>query len=443
MNFLDQVTAEPGGLPQAADGVRTFQERESNVRSYCRSFPAVFSRAKGAHVYDETGREYIDFFAAAGSLNYGHNNDAIKRRLLEYLQSDGIIHSLDLHTTAKREFLDTFDREILWPRGLDYKVQFCGPTGTNSVEAAFKLARKVTGRTSIVAFMGGYHGVSLGSLAATGNLEKRTGAGLPLGSVVFLPYPSMPPAYPVAGTHEALAYLEAVLADGHSGIDRPAAIILETVQAEGGVYVAPVEWLQGVRRVCDRYGILMICDDIQVGCGRTGPFFSFERAGIVPDLVTLSKSISGYGGPMSLLLLRPGLDIWQPGEHNGTFRGYQMAIVGATAALEFRSRSGLEKQQGEKEAFLAEYLTGEIRPLTEKIETRGVGMIWGVDVGRHDRAAVLAKGIADRCFELGLIIERVGREDTVLKIMPPLTIEMAVLQKGCAVLRQAIQEGLN
>jgi diaminobutyrate-2-oxoglutarate transaminase len=420
-----------------------FHERESEVRTYCRSFPAVFTRAKGALVYAEDRREYIDFFAAAGSLNYGHNNDHIKRRLLAYLEADGVMHTLDLHTTAKREFLETFTREVLEPRGLDYKVQFCGPTGTNAVEAALKLARKVKQRNSVFAFIGGYHGVSLGSLAVTGNLEKRAGAGQPLGNVVFFPYPAMPPAYPEAMIDSSLHYLEAVLQDTHSGVERPAAVIVETVQAEGGIYVAPTAWLRGLRRLCDRHDILLICDDIQVGCGRTGPFFSFERAGIVPDLVTLSKSISGYGGPLALLLLRRALDIWQPGEHNGTFRGYQLALIGATAALELRRDIDLERQQQTKEAFLTDFLATKVRPLSEKIATRGIGMIWGIDLGRHEQAADLARKVATRCFELGLILERVGREDTVLKIMPPLTIETAQLAEGCSILQRALQECLG
>jgi diaminobutyrate-2-oxoglutarate transaminase len=417
-----------------------FEDRESNVRSYCRSFPAVLSRAKGSLVYSESGTEYIDFFAAAGSLNYGHNNDIIKRRLLSYLESDGIVHSLDMYSTAKKEFLETFSREILKPRELDYKVQFCGPTGTNAVEAALKLARKVKQRVPIFSFMGGYHGVSCGSLAVTASLEKRAGAGLPLTNVVFLPYPSMPSRFDFMEKWSSIDYMEAVLNDTHSGIERPAAVIFETVQAEGGVYVAPVEWMQRLRKLCDKYDILLICDEIQVGCGRTGPFFSFERGDIVPDMVTLSKSISGYGGPMSLLLMRPQLDIWQPGEHNGTFRGYQLSFVGATAALEYRKMSNLEAGLREKESFLHSYLTTEIRPLHENIDIRGVGMIWGIDFSRNQKGSDLAKKIAARCFELGLIIERVGRGDSVLKIMPPLTIEMALLRKGCSIIGRAIKD---
>jgi diaminobutyrate-2-oxoglutarate transaminase len=417
-----------------------FEDRESNVRSYCRSFPAVFTRAKGALVYSESGKEYLDFFAAAGSLNYGHNNDSIKRKLLSYLEGDGIVHSLDMYTTAKKEFLEAFTREILKPRGLDYKVQFCGPTGTNAVEAALKLVRKVKHRVPIFSFMGGYHGVSSGSLSVTASLEKRAAAGLPLSHAVFLPYPSMPHPSKFMERWDSIEYLEAVLNDSHSGIERPAAVILETVQAEGGVYVAPIEWLQRLRRLCDEQDILLICDEIQVGCGRTGPFFSFERANIAPDLVTLSKSISGYGGPMSLLLMKPQLDVWQPAEHNGTFRGYQLSLVGATAALEYRKTINLEFHQKEKETFLESFLKTEIRPLADSIDIRGVGMIWGVDFSREPNGPDVAKRIAARCFELGLIIERAGRGDTVLKIMPPLTIEMALLKKGCSLIARAIKD---
>ncbi len=417
-----------------------FEQRESNVRTYCRSFPDTFARAKGALVYAESGKEYIDFFAAAGSLNYGHNNEYIKRRLLAYLENDGIIHSLDMQTVAKREFLNTFTREILEPKGLGFKVQFCGPTGTNAVEAALKLARKVKRRSNVFAFMGGYHGVSLGSLAVTGNREKRAAAGLPAQGVVFLPYPSMPADYKFMQSFDSLAYMEALLTDTHSGIDLPAAVIVETVQAEGGIHVAPLPWLRELRRLCDRHGLLLICDDIQVGCGRTGPFFSFERAGIVPDMVTLSKSISGYGGPLAILLLRSELDLWEPGEHNGTFRGYQLGIVGATAALEYRRQHDMERQQDEKTAFLSRFLEEEIRPLGQSIETRGVGMIWGIDLAGLHNGSELAKNVAARCFERGLIVERVGREDTVLKIMPPLTIEMNQLRRGCSILKQALKE---
>lgn len=413
-----------------------FEERESNVRSYCRSFPAVFERAKGALLYSESGEAYLDFLAGAGALNYGHNNEEIKGKLVEFLMSDGVTHALDLHTTAKKRFLEKFSESILKPRGLDYKVQFCGPTGANAVEAALKLARKVKQRPGIFSFMGAYHGVSLGSLSATGGRSHRAASGVPLNNVTFMPYPNG-----FMNGFDTIGYLAAVLEDGHSGIEKPAAVILETIQAEGGVVVAPVEWLQRLRQLCDEHDILLICDDIQVGCGRAGGFFSFERAGIVPDMVTLSKSISGNGSPMSLLLFKPELDVWEPAEHTGTFRGYQLAFVGATAALEFRERHNLEESVKAKAAFIEDYLRREIAPLAEGIKIRGLGMIWGIDLAEAG-GAELARRVSRRCFDLKLIAERVGRDDTVIKLLPPLTIEMEQLERGCAIIKRALEECL-
>ncbi len=409
----------------------TFEQLESNVRSYCRSFPIVFESAKNALMVAESGAEYIDFFAGAGALNYGHNNNYIKQRVIAYLASDKIIHALDMYTTAKREFLETYQELILAPRQLDYKLQFCGPTGTNAVEAALKLARKVTRRPGIFSFFGGYHGMSLGGLAATSNNHARAAAGVALHDVTFMPYP-----HGFMNSFDSIAYIEEVLSDDHSGIEKPAAIIFETVQADGGVVVAPVEWIQRLRALCDRHGILLICDEVQVGCGRTGPYFSFERAGIVPDLVVISKSISGYGFPMSLVLIKPHLDVWQPAEHTGTFRGHQLSFIGATAAVNYLTETRLEQAVHTKEAYLKSFLTNEILPLHSAIEIRGLGLIWGIDLA-HCGGDVFAKKVAQRCFELGLIMERAGRNDTVLKILPPLTIEPALLEKGCAIIKRA------
>jgi len=410
-----------------------FEQRESNVRSYCRSFPKIFHRAKDAIVYAESGKEYIDFLAGAGALNYGHNNDYIKQQVMLYLEADAITHGLDLHTSAKEKFLTKLTENILSPRGLDYRIQFCGPTGTNAVEAALKLARKIKKRAGIFSFMGAYHGMTLGGLSVTGNTAIRSGTLGTCSNVAFMPYP-----HGFMATIDTIAYIESVLTDPSSGIEKPAAIIFETVQAEGGVIVAPTDWIQRLRALCDRHDILLICDDIQVGCGRTGPFFSFERAGIVPDMVILSKSISGYGFPMALLLMKPDLDTWDPAEHTGTFRGNQLAFIGGAAALEYRENTHLEKDVKVKASFLETFLTQEIMPMRTGIEIRGIGMIWGVDVSAVGGAS-LAKAIASRCFELGLIVERVGRDDTVLKILPPLSIEMATLKQGCLLMKQAFE----
>jgi diaminobutyrate-2-oxoglutarate transaminase len=411
-----------------------FDELESNVRSYCRSFPGVFEKANGALLYSESGRCFLDFLAGAGTLNYGHNNAFIKHRVLKYLEGDNVLHALDISTTAKRAFLETFRDMVLRPRGLDYKIQFCGPTGTNAVEAALKIARKAKKRTGIISFVGGFHGMSLGALSVSSNRASRAGAGVPLTNVTFAPYPQ--------GYHPSLDtidYIESLLRDGHSGVEKPAAIIFETVQAEGGINIAPNPWMRRLRDLCDQHDIVLICDDIQVGCFRTGPFFSFERGGIVPDIVVLSKSISGLGLPMSLVLLKPDLDVWEPGEHTGTFRGNQMAFVGAKAAIEYAAENNLEAEVLRKEKFLREHLTNGLVGIGDGIELRGVGMIWGVDLSLAGGSEV-ARMVSAKCFERDMIIERAGRDDTVIKLLPPLTIEDDLLEKGCRILLQSIAD---
>ena len=328
-----------------------FEEKESQVRSYCRHFPVLLDKAVNAELFTADGKRYLDFLAGAGAINYGHNNPYIKKAIVDYLSEDNILHALDLFTVAKQDFLKAFNDIILKPKGLDYKVMCCGATGTNAVEAALKLARKNTKRQHVIAFHGAFHGMTTGALACTGERFAREGAGVPLNHVTFVPY-----SHQIGGWQASLDYLNYLLEDDHSGVPMPAAIILETVQAEGGINVAEVEWLRGIREICDKYGIIMIVDDIQVGNCRSGKFFSFERAGIVPDLVTLSKSISGLGMPMSLLLMRPQYDIFGPAEHNGTWRGNQLAFVGAKAGFEYYRDHQMEKMVAEKEAIIKEFM---------------------------------------------------------------------------------------
>ncbi|MBQ7065064.1 MAG: diaminobutyrate--2-oxoglutarate transaminase [Firmicutes bacterium] len=409
-----------------------FETYESEVRSYCRKFTSVFQTAKGSKIWDEEGREFIDFFNGAGACNYGHNNDYIKERVIDYLQHDGILHALDMYTGAKGEFIETFQNKILKPRGLDYKMMFTGPTGTNANEAALKLARKVTGRTNVFAMMGAFHGMTLGALALTTDTSSRAGAAVPLHDVTHIPAPYMFPEL------DTVAYMERLVTDDHSGVDMPAALFLETVQAEGGIYVFEPEWLRRVADFCHKYGILLVVDDIQVGCGRSGNFFSFERAGIHPDMVTLSKSIGGYGLPMALLLLRPELDIWKPGEHNGTFRGNNLAFVAAKAAIDFATSTGLYGDVKRKSAIIREYLEKEVKPLHPGIEIRGIGMIWGIDFGKAG-APGLCRKVVTECFKNGLMIEQAGREDCVLKPMPALTIPDDELLKGLEIIKKSAQ----
>ncbi|MDH3036059.1 diaminobutyrate--2-oxoglutarate transaminase [Streptomyces sp. TRM75561] len=417
-------------VPHPASDV--FERLESEVRSYCRAWPVVFDRAYGSRLYGEDGRPFLDFFSGAGALNYGHNNPVLKRALVDYIERDGVTHALDMSTAAKRTFLETFQEVVLQPRELPYKVMFPGPAGTNAVEAALKLARKVKGREAVVFFTNAFHGMSLGSLAVTGNAFKRAGAGVPLVHATPMPYDEWPD-----GEDPAFRWFDRLLEGEGSGLNAPAAVIVETVQGEGGINVARSEWLRGLAGLCRRRDMLLIVDDIQMGCGRTGAFFSFEQAGIVPDIVTLSKSVSGYGLPMALTLLRPELDIWRPGEHNGTFRGFNPAFVTATAALEEYWRDGrLQKQtlaRGEQmEQGLRAVAAGRPGPAPE---VRGRGLAWGVEFADPSRAAA----VCARAFELGLLLETSGPRDEVVKLFPPLTIEEQELEEGLALFASAVR----
>lgn len=414
--------------------VEVFEQYESEVRSYCRAFPAVFTRAKGSYIEDQNGRRYLDFFAGAGALNYGHNPDFVRDRLISYLQNDGIMHALDMYTDAKGQFIEALQGNILQPRNLDYRIQFTGPTGTNAVEAALKIARKVKGRQNIFAFQGGFHGMTLGSLACTGNQYNRKGAGTTLPNVTFMPYP-----FGAMAQIDTIAYMDAVLSDPSSGIEKPAAMLLETVQAEGGVIVAPVEWLKKLRALCDKHDILMIVDDIQVGCGRTGSFFSFERADLQPDIITLSKSISGCGLPLAVVLLRPELDKWSPGEHNGTFRGNQLAFVSGAAALEMWPKLDIEGQVREKSRLLEQGARELIERFDNRLALRGMGMIWGIDFSCVDDPDLIERILAT-CFENGLILENCGRKGQVMKFLPPLVASESELKEGLDIIRDAMQK---
>ncbi|MFJ3974201.1 diaminobutyrate--2-oxoglutarate transaminase [Streptomyces sp. NPDC090021] len=410
-----------------------FETVESEVRSYCRAWPVVFDRAEGSRLHDEQGRSYLDFFAGAGSLNYGHNNPVLKRALLDYIERDGITHGLDMSTTAKRAFLETFRSTILEPRGLPYKVMFPGPTGTNAVEAALKLARKAKGREAVVSFTNAFHGMSLGSLAVTGNAFKRAGAGIPLVHTTPMPFDNY-----LNGRVPDFLWFERLLEDQGSGLNHPAAVIVETVQGEGGINVARAEWLRGLADLCRRRDMLLIVDDVQMGCGRTGEFFSFEEAGITPDIVTVSKSISGYGLPMALCLFRPELDLWEPGEHNGTFRGHNPAFVTATAALDTYWRDGTLR---ERTLVNGGRIEGTLRELCAEhgrlgATYRGRGLVWGLEFTHKERAAAVCR----KAFEYGLLIETSGPQDEVVKLLPPLTVSDTELDEGLGILARAVRE---
>jgi len=413
--------------------MKIFDELESEVRSYARSFPRVFNRACGEYLYDTDGTEFLDFLAGAGTLNYGHNNPLFKQALLEYIEADGITHGLDLHTLAKQRFLETLQAKILRPRGLDYQVQFTGPTGTNAVEAALKLARNIKGRHNIISFTNGFHGVSLGSLAATGNSHHRGAAGIALGGVTRMPYDGY-----LGEGFDTTAYLDKVLSDASSGIDKPAAVIVETVQGEGGINAASFEWLRALQEVCHRHDVLLIIDDIQAGCGRTGTFFSFEPVGIQPDIVTMSKSLSGYGLPMAVVFMKSELDLWKPGEHNGTFRGNNPAFITATAAINhYWSDSKFSKSIEKKGQIIADRLDQFVADYGDgSFNARGRGMFQGINCVSGE----LASDISLRAFKRGLMIETSGAEDQVIKLLCPLTISEEALNKGLDIIEESISE---
>ncbi|WP_338722055.1 diaminobutyrate--2-oxoglutarate transaminase [Devosia sp. XK-2] len=413
--------------------LNTFERVESRVRSYSRSFPKVFDRALGATIYDTQDRAFIDFLAGCSTLNYGHNDPDLKSALIEYISNDGIAHGLDMFTDAKEHFLSTFERLILRPRGMTHQLQFTGPTGANAVEAAMKLARKVTGRTNVIAFTNGFHGVTLGALAATGNGKHRGGASIPLAGVTRAAYD---------GYHgpdiDTADLLDRQLSDPSSGVDAPAAIIVETVQGEGGLNAASPEWLRRIEAIAKKHGALFIVDDIQAGCGRTGGFFSFDGLGLSPDIVTMAKSLSGMGLPLAVTLIKPEHDIWKPAEHNGTFRGNNHAFVTAAAALEkFWSDDTFINGVQEKARYLGERLAAIAD--THGLVTKGRGMMVGIDAGSGENAAAICKA----CFAKGLIIETSGSFDEVVKVLCPLTISLDQLTAGLDIMESAFDAVLG
>ena len=412
--------------------VSIFNRRESGARSYCRSFETVFTTAKGAEMTDAQGRTYIDFLAGCSSLNYGHNDVDMKQALVEHIAGDGIAHGLDMYTAEKAKFLEAYEDNILKPRGMDYKVMMTGPTGTNAVEAAMKLARKVTGRRNVVSFTNGFHGMTMGALSLTGNAGKRAGAGC--GSLCGATHMPFDGAF--GDDVDTLHQMEMMFDNPSSGVDAPAAFIFEPVQGEGGLNAASNEWMQGVARLAKKLGALLIVDDIQSGCGRTGTYFAFEEAGIKPDMITQAKSLSGFGLPFAALLIKPEHDIWKPAEHNGTFRGNTHAFVTGRVAIEkFWKDDAFQDEVQKKSAILAEGLQA-VADVVSDARLKGRGMMQGVDVGSGE----LAGDICARAFEKGLIIETSGAHDEVVKVLAPLTIPEETLRKGLNILLDAARD---
>ncbi|GAK46338.1 diaminobutyrate--2-oxoglutarate transaminase [Tepidicaulis marinus] len=401
-----------------------FEQWESNVRGYCRTFPTIFKSASNARQVDEEGRSYIDFFGGAGVLNFGHNNPHMKRALIDFIEADGPAHSLDMSTSVKRDFMKAFADTVLKPRNMKYKMQFTGPTGTNAVEAALKLARRVTGRTNVIAFSHGFHGMTLGSLACTANDYFRNAAGVPLEHVTRFPFGC------------DIDDLEARYADSSSGYAHPAAVLVEPIQAEGGVNLASAEWLKGLQEFCRKHGALLILDDIQAGCGRTGSYFSFDDMGLDPDIVCLAKGIGGFGTPLAMNLIKPEHDEhWQPGEHTGTFRGQGFSFVAGREALKYFENDDFlkdVKRKGKEMEARLNALAKSHKALG--MEVRGRGMLYGLDVKNGD----VAKAAVAHAFKNGLLIGACGTGGRVLKLIPPLTTPDEDLDEGLGILEAAL-----
>ncbi|WP_427983389.1 aspartate aminotransferase family protein [Agarivorans sp.] len=417
-----------------------FDERESNLRAYCRVYPTVFDKAFNARQIDENGKQYIDFFAGAGVLNFGHNNPKMTTAIIDYIQNQGVTHSLDMSTTIKRRFMEVFSELILQPRKLPHRMQFVGPTGTNAVEAALKLARRVTGRQSVVAFNHAFHGMTLGSLAATANSYFRGAAGVPLNHVIHYPFGAEDSrlSAETGNGAEQLDALRAQFSDSSSGLEAPAAFIVEVVQAEGGVNVADKAWLQALAQLAKDLGALLIVDDIQAGMGRTGSFFSFDDYGIEPDIVCLAKGLGGFGTPLAMNLVKPEHDDhWSPGEHTGTFRGQSLSFVAGIEALNYFRDEQLMNQVAEKSAQMREALSALAQH--PAIQVRGKGMMLGIDVGD----GAVAKSVVANCFENGLLLGACGTGGRVVKLIPPLTIEQDDLAQGMSIVIDAVKHALE
>jgi diaminobutyrate-2-oxoglutarate transaminase len=405
-------------------------ETESNARSYPRKFPVAINSAKGSWVEDVEGTKYLDFLCGAGTLALGHNDDETNKAMAGLLLSDAPLHTLDLTTPTKDRFVRTLLG--LLPDSLrdNAKIQFCSPSGTDAVDAGIKLCKTATGRSSVIAFTGAYHGMGHGALSLTGNLNAKQKVNALMPDVHFFPYPySYRCPFGLggeAGTKAICAYFERVLKDPESGITKPAAVILEPIQGEGGVIPAPPLFLQTVRRVTAELGIPLIVDEIQCGIGRSGKFFAFEHAGIVPDVILSSKAIGG-SQPMAVVIYDKKLDQWQPGAHAGTFRGNQLAMAAGTVVMQRVSAPAFLRDVREKGAAMLQRLEKLKEQVSVIGDVRGVGLMIGIEfvdptckpdpLGSLPPSGQIAASIQHQCFRHRLIMERGGRFGSVMRCL--------------------------
>ncbi len=409
-------------------------EFESNVRSYPRKLPFAIAKAQGAWITDVENNRYLDCLAGAGTLALGHNHPDILQSIQDVITSGLPLHTLDLTTPLKDEF-SAYLLSLLPGQGKEYCLQFCGPSGADAVEAALKLAKKHTGRSGIISFSGGYHGMTHGALSVTGNLSPKEAIHGLMPEVQFLPYPHEYRCPLGVGGEAGVAalsyYFENLINDVESGVRKPAAVILEAVQGEGGVNPAPAAWLQRIRKVTQEHGILLIIDEVQAGFSRTGKMFAFEHAGIEPDIIVMSKAVGG-GLPLAVLGLKKEFDAWEPGHHTGTFRGNQLAMATGLTTLKYLKNKNI----ADKVAHQGEWLKSKLVQLQKRYpaigQVRGLGLMLGLEMVKPQEAqdhmgcypadGALSALIQKKCFEHGLILERGGRGGCVLRLLPSLLI---------------------
>jgi diaminobutyrate-2-oxoglutarate transaminase len=399
--------------------MNTFEEFESNVRYYCRRWPTVFTTSKGSVITDEDSKEYLDFFAGAGVLSYGHNNPELVEVAIAHLRSGKLLHSLDTFTAEKRAFLDTIDNLILKPRGLDMVVQTVGPTGATAVEAALQLAQRITGNRGVIGFEGSYHGMTYRAASISASMAGRQVVAH-VGDFVALPFVDVM-------TERDLELLDEALKSGVKG-EKIGAIILEPTQGEGGARPFDPAYLQAVRKKASEYGALVIADEVQAGVGRTGTFFSFEGSNLDPDIICVSKAISGLGLPMALNLIRRGLDTWNAGEFSGTFRGNNLAFATSTKMMQlYWADNNFEKETEAKGVLVRNALASIADTYEElKFDVKGNGLLCGLNVKNTE----LADKVTHAAFDRQLIVETCGAGDMVVKLLPPLTTTQDELRDG-------------
>ncbi|ASK64060.1 diaminobutyrate--2-oxoglutarate transaminase [Virgibacillus phasianinus] len=410
------------------------EKRESNARSYPRKFPLAIKRAEGVHVTDMDGKQYMDCLAGAGTLALGHNHMVVREAIENVMQSYLPLHTLDITTPVKEAFIDEVFASLPQSFAEKAKIHFCGPTGADAVEAALKLVKTATGDRAILSFQGGYHGSTHGTMSVSGTIGPKKNVHALVPDAHFLPYPyeyRCPFGMGKEGHRISSTYIENLLDNPEGGIVKPAGIIVEVVQGEGGSVPAPIEWLKELRRITKERDIPLIIDEVQTGIGRTGKMFAFEHAGIEPDVLVLSKAIGG-SLPLSVVVYDRSLDQWEPGTHIGTFRGNQMAMAAGQAALRFIN----EKHLPEYALEMGTYLIEQLKSIQERVssigDVRGRGLMIGVEIinpmkqpngiGSYPAYTDLAKKIQQECFSRGLILEVGGRFDTVIRLLPPLII---------------------